>query len=207
MEGAYIVAVRPDRYLIAGAPFSLWFDPATGDVQRVEVKTTVRPAIYADRIHLLNGDEFCITILEQDTSTVIPFDKGTWIDAFAVAANGTLFIAERVGSDKDRGRILGYAEGRWAPVAAPFKGPVFDLARDGEKLLAATPQGIFSYDSRSDLWAGEEVAGSEWQFSRQSDQLFLLNTNSGAILTRLNGRWQAERLVVPLEGEAGKQTL
>lgn len=205
MEGEYIVAAQPNRYLIAGTPFSLWFDPTTGGLQRLEVVITGRPALHEGIIYLLDDEHQCVMVLQGDAITTIPLAKGTLVNCLAVAPNGTLFIGEQTGSKRDCGRVLRYAGGRWLPVGAQFKNLVFDLALDGEQLLAHTVEGVYCYDPRSDSWECEEVTGFDWQLAKLGEQLFLLSANTGAILTRLNGRWQTEPLVLPLDGKTGKQ--
>lgn len=205
MEGEHIVAVQPNRYLIAGTPFSLWFDPTTNSLQRLAAMITARPALHEGIIYVLDDEHQCVMILRGDAITTIPLAKGTWVNCLAVAPNGTLFIAEQTGSKHDRGHVLRYADGRWLPVGARFKNLVFDLVLDGEQLLVRTVQGVYCYDPRSDRWECEEVTGCDWQMAKQGKQLFLLNVNTGAIRTRLNGRWQTEPLVLPLDGNVGEQ--
>jgi hypothetical protein len=201
MEGGYIVAVEPNRYLITGAPFSLWFNSANGSFERVEVRGAVRPALHAESVYLFDSTDQHVTILNKGQITTLPVKDDAWISGLAVTADGTLFLAERTGSDKDRGRVLRHAEGTWVPLRAPFAGPVIDLSADDAQLLAITPQGVFRYDLPSDTWTREEITDPGWLFVRQSQQLCIFNTLTGAVLARRDGTWRPERFVVPLGAE------
>jgi hypothetical protein len=198
-EGAYLAPVGPDRCLLAGTPFSLWYELGSQDLQRVEAQTATRPVVHGERVYLVDNQQCRISILGCEAITHVPFSKGRRITALAVTPDGSLFAAERTGFDSDRGRIVRCEGEAWRPLRAPFSRPIHDLIWEDGRLLASTEQGLYRYEPDSDSWDCESEGGDELRFLRLAGRLAVFNARTGALLTRKGTRWETEPVSVPLD--------
>lgn len=206
LEGAYLIPVD-GQILLAGTPTSQWYDPTQGTLTPLAVQTMLRPALHNGRAYLFDPTTRRIAIVDRAGVTEIatPAQAG---DELAVADDGTIALAERVGPYRDQGRVWLCATGRWERLPTPFTCPAFGLVWEGDQLLALALREVYHYDRATGQWSEATDPGarwdhadnarSGWRFAGSPGPTLLFETGTGQILTRRDGGWHADLPPVPL---------
>lgn len=127
-------------------------------------------------------------VIDAATITPVAFPPGATLAALAIAEDATQVVAAYPDRRAPNGRLFLRTGEQWHERPTPGDGPIGDLAWDGADLLAITPQGIAQADRTVARWRRERDGTRAERFFATPQGLLLVDTLSGQILTRNEGR-------------------
>jgi hypothetical protein len=196
----YALPLTTRHLLIAGvakeSTSSARIDLETGAIEPLDLLVQQRPALFQGQAYLCDHGRYQIAIVSEDTLQSIPHNHHWYPEVLTVGPANQLYTAIFLDAQKET-ELWVYNDG-WRQLPNPPSTYVFDLACDGETLLALTEHTIYRYNADDERWIAELPAdqhASIWQLRTLDQGVIAFNPLSRTIAHRVHGVWEAVTVV------------